>query len=128
MAGFPGGSVGKESTCNAGDLVSIPGLGRSPGEGKDYPPTPVLWPGKFHGLYSPWGSKGSDMTEQLTLNTNQYLRNSKFSVCNVLHHQKVGAGMLLIIQMAVPCTLSLHRVPEFLCREQSLGTRNPSLK
>ena len=35
--GFPGGSAGKESTCNAGDLGSIPGLGRSPGEGKDYP-------------------------------------------------------------------------------------------
>ena len=31
------GSAGKESTCNAGDLVSIPGLGRSPGEGKSYP-------------------------------------------------------------------------------------------
>ena len=29
--GFPGGSVGKESTCNMGDLGSIPGLGRSPG-------------------------------------------------------------------------------------------------
>ena len=35
--GFPGGSVGKESTHNAGDLGSIPGLGRSPGEGKGYP-------------------------------------------------------------------------------------------
>ena len=34
---FPGGSAGKESTCNAGDLGSIPGLGRSPGEGKGYP-------------------------------------------------------------------------------------------
>ena len=31
------GSAGKESTCNAGDLGSIPGLGRSPGDGKDYP-------------------------------------------------------------------------------------------
>ena len=31
--GFPGGLVGKESTCNAGDLGLIPGLGRSPGEG-----------------------------------------------------------------------------------------------
>ena len=29
--GFPGGSDGKESTCNAGDLASITGLGRSPG-------------------------------------------------------------------------------------------------
>ena len=31
--GLPGGSDGKESACNAGDLGSIPGLGRSPGEG-----------------------------------------------------------------------------------------------
>ena len=38
--GFPGGSDGKESACNEGELGSIPGLGRSPsspGEGKDYP-------------------------------------------------------------------------------------------
>ena len=34
---FPGGTAGKESACNAGDLGSIPGLGRSPGEGKGYP-------------------------------------------------------------------------------------------
>ena len=34
--GFPGGSEGKESSCNAGDLGSIPRLGRSPGEGNDY--------------------------------------------------------------------------------------------
>ena len=35
--GFPGGSAGKESACNVGDLDSIPGLGRPPGEGKGYP-------------------------------------------------------------------------------------------
>ena len=35
--GFPGGSAGKESACNAGDLGSIPRLGRSPGEGNGYP-------------------------------------------------------------------------------------------
>ena len=35
--GFPGASDGKEFTCNAGDLGSIPGLGRSPGEGNGYP-------------------------------------------------------------------------------------------
>ena len=33
----PGGSDGKESACNAGDLCSIPGSGRSPGERKGYP-------------------------------------------------------------------------------------------
>ena len=35
--GFPGGSDGKEFTCSVGDLGSIPGLGRSPAEGKGYP-------------------------------------------------------------------------------------------
>ena len=30
-------------------------------------PTPVFWPGEFHGLYSPWGHKESDTTEQLSL-------------------------------------------------------------
>ena len=34
---FPHSSVGEEPTCNAGDPGSIPGLGRSPGEGKGYP-------------------------------------------------------------------------------------------
>ena len=35
--GFPGSAVGKESVCTAGDFGPIPGLGRSPGEGKGYP-------------------------------------------------------------------------------------------
>ena len=41
--GFPGGSAGKESACNAGDLGLIPGLGRSPGEGNGYP-LQYSWP------------------------------------------------------------------------------------
>ena len=48
--GFPGGSAVKETTYSAGDLGSIPGLGRSPGE-RERLPTPVFWPGEFHGLY-----------------------------------------------------------------------------
>ena len=55
----------KESTCNVGDLGSIPGFGRTPGEGKGY--TPVFWPREFHGLYSPWGHKELDMTKRLSL-------------------------------------------------------------
>ena len=35
--GFPGDSDSKESACSAGELDSIPGLGRSPREGKEYP-------------------------------------------------------------------------------------------
>ena len=63
---FPGGSAGKESSCNVEHLGSIPGLGRSPGEGNGLP-TPVFWPGEFYGLYSPWGHKESDMIEPLSL-------------------------------------------------------------
>ena len=37
VSAFLGGSAVKESTCNTGDLGLIPGLGRSPGEGNDYP-------------------------------------------------------------------------------------------
>ena len=64
---FPGGLESKASACNRGDLGSIPGLGRSPGEGNGNPP--VLLPGKFHGWrslvgYSPWDCKESDMTER----------------------------------------------------------------
>ena len=62
--GFPSGSAGKESACNAGDWGSIPGLGRSPGERLS---TPVFWAWEFHGLYSPCGGKESDMTEWLSL-------------------------------------------------------------
>ena len=52
---FPCGSVGKESTCNVGDLGSIPALGRSPGKGKGYS-------FQYSGLenfmdYSSWGSQ-----------------------------------------------------------------------
>ena len=63
--GFPGGSDGKESTCNAGDLGSIPGLGRSRGEGKGYP-LQYYCLEKSHGqrsLVGPWGHKELDMTE-----------------------------------------------------------------
>ena len=41
--GFPRSSVGKESACNAGDLGSIPGLGRSPGEGNGNPLQRIPW-------------------------------------------------------------------------------------
>ena len=64
--GFPGGWAGKESACNAGDLGSIPGSERSPGEGNGYP---LQCSGlensmdcKVHG-----DCKESDVTERLSL-------------------------------------------------------------
>ena len=61
---FLGGSAGKESACDAGDLGSIPGLGRSPGERKGYP---LQYSGLENSMGYPWGHKESDMTEQLSL-------------------------------------------------------------
>jgi len=55
---FPCGSDGKESTCNAGDLGSIPG------EGKGYP---LQDSGLENSMDSPWGCKEPDMTERLSL-------------------------------------------------------------
>ena len=70
---FPGGSDSKESACNAGDLRSTPGLGRSSGEGHDNP-LQYSFLENPHGQrslasYSPWGHKESDTTEQLRTHT-----------------------------------------------------------
>ena len=62
--GFPGGSDGKESACNSGDLGSIPGSGRPSGEGNVCSPTAVEFHGQRNLLgYSPWSHKESDRTD-----------------------------------------------------------------
>ena len=65
--GFPGGSVDKESACNAGDLGLILGLRKIPCR-RAWQSTPIFLPGGSHGQrsladYSPWGHKISDTTE-----------------------------------------------------------------
>ena len=72
LTGFPGGSDRKKNPpADAGDLGSIPGPGRSPGEGNGYPlqysclENPHGWRSLVG--CSPWERKESDMTEQLTL-------------------------------------------------------------
>ena len=68
--GFPGGSDGKASACNAGDPGLIPfWVGKIPWR-RTWQSTPALLPGKSHGRrsligYSPWGRKESDTTERL---------------------------------------------------------------
>ena len=67
--GFPGASDGKESACNAGDLGSIPGLGRYPGERNGNPLHCSCWenPMARGAWQAPWGLKESDTTDRLTL-------------------------------------------------------------
>ena len=57
---LPCGSAGKESTCSAKTWVQS-WVGKIPRR-RERLPTPVFWPREFHGLYSPWGRKESDMT------------------------------------------------------------------
>ena len=61
--GFPDGSCGEESACNVGDLGSIPGLGRSPGEGNgtrlqysclENPMDGGAWQTTVHGITESW--------------------------------------------------------------------------
>ena len=68
--GFPGGSAGKQSACNAGDLGSITWVGTIPWRRK-WQPTRVFLPGESHeqrslASYSSWGHKESDTTEQIS--------------------------------------------------------------
>ena len=71
ILGFPGGSDGKGSAYNAGELDLIPGSGKIPWR-REWLCTPVFWPGESDGQrslagYSPYGHKELDMTEQLIL-------------------------------------------------------------
>ena len=80
LMGFPGGSGGKEFSCNAGDLGLVPGLGRSPGEGNGYPlQYSCLENSTDRGAWraSWWGHKQSDTTEQQT-----------HSYCNIILHER----------------------------------------
>ena len=99
VLGFPGSSDGKESACNAGDLGSIPGLGRFPWRREGWPTT-VFLPGESCGQrsltgYSPWSCKESNPTEQLTL---LFLSSVQLSsviqscptLCNPMDHSTPG--------------------------------------
>ena len=112
---------------------SIPGSGRSAGEGIDYPlqyswaslvaqlvknppamwetwvrslgwkipwrrerlPTPVFWPGEFHGLYSPWGRKESDTTERLSLSLYLSQQNGSFFRMRTMSQPSLIAQLLV---------------------------------
>ena len=65
--GFPCGSAGKRICLQWGRPGFNPWVGKSPWR-REWLLIPVFWPGEFHGLYSPWGHKQLDITEQLSLN------------------------------------------------------------
>ena len=94
--------VKKEFACNVGDLGSIPGSGRSPGEGNGNPLQYSCLENphgqRSLGGYSSWDRKESDMTEQLTLSqTLQLIRGQKIEDIKEQHQgsreKEVGRGI-----------------------------------
>ena len=96
---FSGGSTGKQCVCNAGNLASIPGLGRSPG-GEHGNPLQYSCLENLQGQrslagYSPWGRKESDTTEQLTT---QYICPELYGfspllIHSFIHHSSSPGGL-----------------------------------
>ena len=76
---LPDGSDGKEPACNVGDLDSVPGLGRSPGQRKGYP---LQYSGLENSLdcVVPWGRKELDMTEWLSLSLDTEYSSLRYTV------------------------------------------------
>ena len=109
--GFPGGSDGKESSWNVGDLGLIPGLGRSPGGGHGNPHQYSCL-GNPHeqrslGGYSPWGCKESDTTDRLSTFL-VYLFLLACFVFNLLH----GVFLSGTRSLVAPCGtfVAVHRL------------------
>ena len=91
--------LNKESACNAGDLGSIPGLGRSPGEGNG--PTPVFLPGESHGqrslaAYCSWGHRvGHHWSDLAHTHVDSFSQVSKTSYFDLI---KIEWGTSLVVQ------------------------------
>ena len=92
--GFPGSSVGEESTCNVGDPGSIPGLERPPGERKGYT---LQYSGleNFMDCIVHGGRKELDTAERLSLSLQDRLRlprwlSGKESTCQCRRHRRCG--------------------------------------
>ena len=125
--GFPGGSNGKESACNLGQLGSVPRLGRSPGEGPGNP-LQYFCLENHHGQRSlagcsPWGHKESETTKRLSSLTSWYTMWVIFVLVNIclspvdykLHQSKNFC--LLYYLMDPQCTehsLTCHRWDDWM--------------
>ena len=109
--GFPCGSAGKESICNAGDLCSVPGLGRSPGDGEGYPLQYSDLENSMDCVVQ--GHKKSDTTERLSFSPTPRLRTAMgpWPVRNWAIQQEVNGGRAA--SPAMPhCSPSLTLPPE----------------
>ena len=68
-------------------------------------PTPIFWPGEFHGLYSPWGRKESDTTERLSLSlcTNEKMRLQRLTQAGVWGSEELGLNSVSYVRAGTLC-------------------------
>ena len=113
--GFPGGSAGNESACNMGDLGSVPGLGRSPGEGDGYPLQYSSLENSMECVVH--GVTESDRTEELSLSLGILLGTvpipSRTLTRDLLNLEltKVSGALLFLLSTHIAlwdCQTSLH--------------------
>ena len=102
---FPGGSAGKESACNVGDLGSVPGLGRSPGEGSLL--TPVFWLGELYGLYG-MGSQRVRHNWAIFTSLKTKPENCIFSYC-ILNYYQISSMIPCCCLVAKSCLFATPR-------------------
>ena len=110
--GFPCGSAGKESACKKESACNVGRPGFDPWVGKipwrrEQLLTPILWPGEFHGLYSPWGRKELDRTERLSLHFTS-LQRKLIRVSGYILYTLVLSSLesLFILQIIIPLACS----------------------
>ena len=104
-SGLPCGSDGKESACKAGDQGSIPGLGRSPGEGNGNPLRYSCLESP-HGQrslesYSPWGGKEWDMTDRLHTHTHTHTHSTS-GWKEIIHVGKLPVASVVVLTLQHP--------------------------
>ena len=107
--GFPGGSAGKESTCNAGDLGLIPGLGRFPGEGNSYPL-------QYSGLEQSMDCIVHGVTKSWTWLSNFHCRRGK-AIQRKQSQERVHSTFLLISFGWLNPVIPVRSIPDFLKSE-----------
>ena len=129
--GFPCGSAGKESTCNARDMGAIPGLGRFPGEMKGYP---IQYSGLENPM-CPWGHKQLDTTDWLSLssikkkkddNKPKGIREEVTKVVIVV--QSLSCVWISVTRWTAACQVSLSLTfSQSLCKLTSIVLMMPSI-
>ena len=117
IVALPGGSDSKESTCNRGDLGSIPGLGRFPG-GEHCNPLQYSSLENSHGQrslagYNPWGGKESDLTEWLSTHTHKHTHTHthiiKGNLMNLVYQFKCSVQSLSHVRLFVTPWTATHQ-------------------